>query len=113
MNILWVERTGDIMIFPTISVDEVDRYIEEEQDMMLIDLRNQSSYNKCHIDGAVNIEYKDIESGRVSLPKDKLLMLYCSRGGQSLMACRNLSRHGYQVVNVANGIAYYRGKYLV
>ena len=30
-----------------------------------------------------------------------------------MMVCRYLSRMGYSVLNVANGIAYYRGKYLV
>ena len=28
-----------------------------------------------------------------------------------MMVCRYLSRMGYSVLNVANGIAYYRGKY--
>ena len=42
-----------------------------------------------------------------------MLVFYCARGGQSMMVCRYLARMGYSVLNVANGIAYYRGKYLV
>jgi len=47
------------------------------------------------------------------LPKDKLLIIYCSRGGQSMIVCRNLEQSGYDVVNIANGITYYKGKYMV
>lgn len=30
-----------------------------------------------------------------------------------MIVCRNLEQAGYNVVNIANGIAYYRGKYMV
>ena len=78
-----------------------------------IDLRSQSSYRQSHIMGAVNLPYEDMDQWMSSLPKDKLLIFYCSRGGQSMMACRKLEQAGYNVVNIANGIAYYKGKYMV
>ena len=107
-----IERTGDCM-FKTIPIGEVDYYIENEYDMMLIDLRNAASYQRAHLNGAVNIPYEEMERRVSELPKDKLLVFYCARGGQSMMVCRYLARMGYSVLNVANGIAYYRGKYLV
>lgn len=101
------------MTFPTITMKEVEQYIDEGREMLLIDLRNPASYARCHLMGAVNVPYREIEEGRFVLPTDRMLVLYCSRGGQSLQASRILSRMGYQVVNVANGIAYYKGKYLL
>ena len=41
-----LERTGDCM-FKTIPIGEVDYYIENENDMMVIDLRNAASYQSC------------------------------------------------------------------
>lgn len=100
-------------MFKTIPIGEVDYYIENEYDMMMIDLRNAPSYQRAHINGAVNIPYEEIDQRVCELPKDKMLVFYCARGGQSMMVCRYLARMGYSVLNVANGIAYYRGKYLV
>lgn len=107
-----IERTGDCM-FKTIPISEVDHYIDNQYDMVLIDLRNSASYERAHISGAVNIPYEEIEQRVSELPRNKVLVFYCSRGGQSMMVCRYLARMGYSVVDVAGGMAYYRGKYLV
>lgn len=100
-------------MFTTIPIREVDQYIDNGYNMVLIDLRSAASYGRAHISGAVNIPYEELEARISELPKDRLLVFYCSRGGQSMMACRYLERFGYSVVDLANGIAYYRGKYLV
>ncbi|MEY8357030.1 rhodanese-like domain-containing protein [Lachnospiraceae bacterium 54-53] len=100
-------------MFRTIPIWEVDRYIDNNRNVMIIDLREQEAYKKAHIQGAVNLLYEDMESWKGSLPKDRILIFYCSRGGQSMQACRHLEPYGYRVINIANGIAYYRGKYMV
>ena len=100
------------MSFPTITLNELEYYLDQGRDMLVIDLRNRSSYQMGHIKGAVNIPFNEIDDNLDCLPQNKDLILYCSRGGQSLRASRYLSEMGYQAVNVANGITYYRGKYL-
>lgn len=100
-------------MFRTIPIWEVDYYIDNYSDVMLIDLRSPASYRKSHIKGAVNMPYEEMDSWINSLPKDKFYIFYCSRGGQSMLVCRNLEPQGYNVVNIANGISYYRGKYMV
>lgn len=100
------------MSFPTITLDELESYLDQGKDMVVVDLRNRSSYQMSHIRGAVNIPFNEIDNNLADLPRDKMLVLYCSRGGQSLRASCYLSQMGCQVVNVANGITYYRGKYL-
>jgi rhodanese-related sulfurtransferase len=99
-------------MFQTIPIWEIDNYIEYYDNIMIIDLRNNQSYQKSHIKGAVNLPYEEMDSWIGTLPKDKLLIFYCARGGQSMMVCRNLEPHGYKVVSIANGIVYYRGKYM-
>lgn len=101
------------MAYPTIPINQLDRFIDQEQEMFLIDLRNKASYDKCHIKGAVNLPFTELEDRFGSLPRDKTLIFYCSRGGQSLLACNHLSAQGWNVVNTAGGTAFYRGKYMV
>lgn len=100
-------------MFTTISIKEVDSYIENGYDMKLVDLRDPESYARAHLDGALNLPYQEIEGRLSELPKDKTLVFYCARGGQSMAVCRYLDRLGYRVVDVVGGIMYYRGKYLV
>lgn len=100
-------------MFTTIPIWEVDYYIENNRDVMLIDLRSKGVYHKSHIKGAVNLPYEEMDSWITGLPMDKILIFYCARGGQSMMVCRNLEPMGYHVINIANGISYYRGKYMV
>lgn len=100
-------------MFHSISIREVDHYIDDNKDFMLIDLRSQQLYRKSHIMRAVNYPFEKRNSWIKSLPKDKLLLFYCQRGVQSMMICRYLEANGYHVINIANGFFYYRGKYRV
>lgn len=101
------------MQYGTIRDTELDRCVERPDQYLIIDLRNVSSYRNCHIKGAQNFPYQEMDSWQDSLTLDKVLVFYCSRGSQSMLACNRLSAMGYQVLNVANGITFYRGKYLV
>lgn len=101
------------MNFPTITMEELEIYVDQGNEFEIIDLRNHASFEKCHFMSAVNIPYQELNSKAADLPKGKHLVLYCSRGGQSLLACIALEQMGYPVINVANGIAFYQGKYMV
>lgn len=98
--------------YPTVRIDAVDQWIEKNEDMLLVDLRNREEYRQGHLKGAVNIPYGELTARYGELPSDRTLVLYCSRGAQSMRVCNNLARLGYQVVNTAGGLAYYRGKYM-
>lgn len=106
------------MRYPTISMRELDCWISCGRLMELIDLRSTSAYEYSHLRGAVNIPYEEledmIEEERVFEYHEGLPMVfYCARGGLSMLACNHLSARGYPVVNVAGGIAAYRGKWLI
>jgi predicted sulfurtransferase len=45
---------------------------------VVIDVRNQESYDQAHIQGAKLIPYADILKHIDELPKDKLIVTYCS-----------------------------------
>lgn len=99
-------------MYQTITMRQLEEYLDYGMDMMLLDVRNRASYQKGHLKDAVNIPYEELESSLNRLPKDKIIVCYCTRGGQSMLACNHLSAMGYQVVNTAGGLNSYRGKYL-
>ena len=103
-----------------------DRYIEKENPL-IIDLRSEKDYMKKHIKGAVCINAEALENaienymygrtgivrtGDVLLKKNKIILLYCSRGAQSYFMCRKMSMAGFNVKSLAGGIERYKGRYI-
>lgn len=105
------------MRYPTISMRELDCWISCGRLMELIDLRDRSAYECAHLKGAVNIPYEELEDrvdeGFFDYQEGIPMVLYCARGSQSMLACNHLSARGYPVINVAGGMAAYRGKWLI
>ncbi|HIS81605.1 MAG TPA: rhodanese-like domain-containing protein [Candidatus Scatomonas merdavium] len=94
-----------------ISADMIDFYAGRP-DVAIIDLRTEQEYAAGHIRGARNIPYEEAE-GRIHLPRQKILLLYCERGSSSLALGRRLAEKGYQVKSVIGGIHAYRGRNFV
>ena len=97
------------MSFETIRANEVIYYIGRP-DVLIIDLREKEEYLKGHIPSAINIPYENLENEINRLNRNKLLIFYCDRGNISLMAARDLMKHGYNIKNLYGGIRAYRGK---
>ena len=72
-------------------------------DCMVIDLREPRLYRIGHFPGAVNLPFEDYDRWSRMLPRTKLLVLYCERGGSALQAGRRLARIGYRVEVVSGG----------
>ncbi len=100
------------MRFETISARDLDQYVNNSN-YLIVDLREKEEYEKGHIEGAVHMDYDDIDNNTVSLPYDKIIVMYCDRGGLSLMAAKKLSVLGYRIMSVIGGMKSYRGKNLV
>lgn len=96
-----------------ISAEDLERYLDEGREMYLIDMRNPEDYEEGHICGAVNIPGDELMERLCSLPSEKLIVLYCYHGPNSMRAARRLSQLGYQAADVYGGILAYHGKYLV
>ena len=99
-------------MYDTIPSQHLDRWLEQGYNGRIIDLRDPESFRRGHIYGAENYPFDELMQDPSLLTGARPLLFYCSRGSESLLACNYYSRLGYQVFNVANGITYYRGKYL-
>lgn len=96
------------MEFETISPREIDSYLFREG-YVVIDLREPREFRKLHLKGAVCIPYEQLRE-RVRYLRNQTLILYCERGGTSLMAARELGEMGYQVKTMIGGIQAYQGR---
>lgn len=70
---------------------------------VLIDIRDRADYREDHWPGAVNYGYDEIEKGRVRLPRNRKLVLYCEHGGGSMQLARLLGQQGYRTATVVGG----------
>ena len=89
-----------------INIRNIDSYIGDDK-YIILDVRNQEEYRKNHIDGAINIPYRQIENDEMELDKNKIYVIYCEHGGVSIMAAKKLFKRGCQVINTIGGLAAY------
>ena len=76
---------------------------------IIVDVRQKEEFAASHIPMAINLPLSDIQQGLFSLPKGKVILLYCENGGKSTLAARILSEKGYKVINTVGGLKEYRG----
>lgn len=96
------------MYYYTISQNELFRYLQKP-DTILVDLRTPDVFQKGHIPGAINIPYHQLLMKSISAFNREIVILYCDRGSQSLLAARDLQKRGIMAFSVYGGFFAYRG----
>ena len=91
----------------TIAFRELAKYKNDNR-CIIIDLRSKELYREGHVDGAWNIPYERlVEDAWKMLPKNRLLLLYCERGGAAMMAGRELQRKGFHEKAAVGGFEHH------
>lgn len=62
---------------PEITKEELKEKLEKKADVIVVDVRSKTSYDKSHIIGAISIPLEEIEKRHKELPKGKEIILYC------------------------------------
>ena len=93
------------MDYHLISAKEVDYYAFKKE-YVIIDIRSPREFREKHIRGAVCIPYERLHD-QAALLKNRILILYCDRGGLSLKAATELQEIGYDARSVVGGIEAY------
>jgi len=84
----------------------------ENQEFVLVDVREKHEWNEGHIPGAVHVPrgYLELQVEEAVPDKDKTVVLYCAGGVRSLMAGATLQQMGYKnVVSMAGGFGAWKG----
>jgi rhodanese-related sulfurtransferase len=95
------------------TVDEVKQKLDRGDNVLLVDVREESEFAKDHLPGAIHlgkgIIERDIET-RVPDVKTPMI-LYCGGGFRSAMAADNLQKMGYtNVISMDGGVREWREK---
>ena len=83
------------------------RLINNNDDALVIDIRESGDFGKGHIKGATNLPLSSIKDKLDGLAqnKDSVVLAYCNSGATSNKACRLLTQAGFtNVHNIAGGI---------
>ncbi len=83
---------------------EVHRRMAEE-DMVLIDVREDHEWDAGHVPRARHIELSRISAEAPSIPPDRPVAFICLSGARSGMVASALRRAGYDAYNVTGGFA--------
>jgi rhodanese-related sulfurtransferase len=70
---------------------------------MVIDARDKAQFDKAHIPGAVNLEWRQVLAQRSRIPKDKPVLIYCNSGSLSAQAGFALRVAGWENLRILQG----------
>ena len=77
----------------------------QEKGAVLIDVRESHEYKNFHAPGAKLISLGVLERRLKEIPSEREILVVCQSGMRSSQAAGILSKNGYQVKNVAGGMA--------
>jgi phage shock protein E len=90
------------------SLDTVKKRVEEKK-AVLVDVREQSEWDRGHIKGAVLLPLSRLRSGTdpkqvaTTLPKGKVVYCHCASGRRCLVAADALKKLGYDARPLKEG----------
>ena len=96
----------DTYTFKSVETEEFANLIEDSS-VVVVDVRTPEEFAEGHIPNAININAAQVEFGKQALnllPKNKLIAVYCRSGRRSKKASNDLSKLGFQVVELNKGL---------
>lgn len=100
----------DIYIMATMSARELQKKLEANEELHIIDVREVDEVASGMIPGAKNIPLSQIGEECTQLDKDTEYIVVCQAGGRSAHAKRFLDGEGYKIINMVDGMAGWRGQ---
>jgi adenylyltransferase/sulfurtransferase len=89
---------------PQLSVKELKRRMDADEDVYLIDVREPFEYQIAQIGGKL-IPQNDVPNRLAEIDRDREVIVHCKSGGRSQRIAELLKQAGYpRVVNLAGGI---------
>ncbi len=99
------EKKSDT-ILEKITPEQAKEIIDNNNDIIILDVRTEDEFNSGHIPGAVLIPDTEISDKAEELLTDKVvtLLVYCRSGRRSASAAQTLKDLGYQRIYDFGGI---------
>ncbi|KGR78820.1 rhodanese-like domain-containing protein [Ureibacillus manganicus] len=93
-----------------ITVNEVQKHLENGEQLNIIDVREVDEVKDGHIPGITNIPLGLLEFRAHELDKNKPYIMVCRSGGRSGQATQYLESQGFNVTNMTGGMLSWEGK---
>lgn len=106
-----VESIMNGLAFAAIAAEEIAHFIPRVPNLLVLDIRNDASWDRAHIAEAKHVVAEQLPS-RLHELSDPLrpILVVCADGNQSVPACKLLVRAGYRYLFFLDGgMAAYRG----
>jgi rhodanese-related sulfurtransferase len=90
-----------------VTAPELARWIADSSRTppLLLDVREQSEYQICHLDNATLIPMNTIPGRMAELDADAEIVCICHHGGRSMQVANFLERNGFtKVINLTGGV---------
>ena len=101
-----VAKKGENAVYEQITQEKAKEYMDSGEELVILDVREQSEYDAGHIPKALLIPHTEIEDRAADLipDKDTLILVYCRSGRRSKIASESLVNMGYTNVKEFGGI---------
>ena len=94
-----------------INNDELEKRLEANESIVVIDVREAAEYAFNHIPNAISIPLGELESRVNDLNKQNQIFVICRTGSRSDLAAQQLAEKGFEnVMNVVPGMSQWTGK---
>jgi NADPH-dependent 2,4-dienoyl-CoA reductase/sulfur reductase-like enzyme/rhodanese-related sulfurtransferase len=94
-----------------ITPNELNKLIENESDVTIIDARVNKQYEEAHVDNAINIPHDQIRKKSDELDKGKVVITYCNKGVTGNAVQNILINKGFKkVYNISGGHKNYKAQ---
>ena len=88
-----------------ISPKQLKQLIEEKNNLVILDVREEWEFETCSIEGSKNISMSQIAASLDSLDKQQEIVVLCHHGMRSQQAASFLEQQGFEnIINLEGGI---------
>lgn len=81
--------------------------LQEQQELAILDVRDQEDFLPRHFAGSINIPEPDLEAQLDQLDSNQVYHVVCTKGIRAKRASQFLEEQGYDVVRIRDGWADY------
>lgn len=96
----------DTVVIRSVDSREAKKLLEQEEDIVLLDVRTPEEFSQGHLAGAKNLDFHAVDFGQQlkRLNPNQKYMVYCAVGGRSGKAMQLMEGLGFKkVYNVGEG----------
>lgn len=87
----------------------LNKLLEDNKDVTIIDARANSQYNEGHVEDSINLPQEQVRNSIATLNKEKIVVTYCNKGVTGNAVQNILLNNGFQkVYNISGGHKNYK-----